>query len=134
MQYQIEVCKFLIINIKGGFLAITERYNLWILINKFMYVKSCYKISTLNNDELNSNINIYQISHLTFDMLCCFSKVWWYGARCTGNRLVPQNDLWFRSARPVRQNNDCVMCFYILWCKNVVHLKKMIINMMNLWF
>ena len=40
------------------------------LINKFIYEKLCYKSSTPKYKKLNSNINIYKIMHLTFDMLC----------------------------------------------------------------
>ena len=68
-------------------------------------------------------------------LLICYAidlTVWWYSEKCTDNWLVSQKDQWFRTARLVQQNNDCVMCFYILWYKNLKHLKK--INMTNLWF
>ena len=36
---------------------------------KFMYEELCYKSSTSKYEKSNSNINISNISHLTFDML-----------------------------------------------------------------
>ena len=35
-----------------------------------MYEKSCYKSSTSKYEKSNSNINMNNISHLPFDMLC----------------------------------------------------------------
>ena len=37
---------------------------------EFMYEELCYKSSTSKYEKSNSNINISNISHLTFDMLC----------------------------------------------------------------
>ena len=34
-----------------------------------MYEKPYYKSSTLKNEKLNSNVSIYKILHLPFDML-----------------------------------------------------------------
>ena len=55
--------------------------------------------------------------------ICCviYLKVWWHGEKCTENWLVPWNDMWFRTACPVQQNNDCVMFSCILWCKNIMN-------------
>ena len=39
-------------------------------INKFMYETLCYKSSAFKNEKSNSNVNIYNILHLPFDMLC----------------------------------------------------------------
>ena len=36
--------------------------------------KILFKSSTLKNDESNSNINIFKILYLPFDMLCYFLK------------------------------------------------------------
>ena len=47
-----------------------ENKNQCSIINKFMYEKSCYKSSTSKYEKLNSNINIPNISHLPFGMLC----------------------------------------------------------------
>ena len=33
--------------------------------------------------------------------------------KCTDNRLVALKYQWFRTARLVRKNNDCVMGFYL---------------------
>ena len=37
---------------------------------EFMYEELCYKSSTSKYENSNSNINISNISHLPFDMLC----------------------------------------------------------------
>ena len=37
---------------------------------QFMYVESCYKISTLKYEKSKINIKISNISHLPFDMFC----------------------------------------------------------------
>ena len=55
----------------------------------------------IKNNKSNSNVNI--------------SKVLWYSAKFTDNGIVSQKDLWFRAARLVRQNNDCVICFFFFW-------------------
>ena len=47
-----------------------ENKNQCSIINKFMHEKSCYKSSTSKYKKLNSNFNIYKISHLPFGMLC----------------------------------------------------------------
>ena len=88
-----------------------------VCIKIFMYVKSCYKISTFKNDESNSNINICKILHLPFDMLCYFierimipCKIHRYESICPimisfsmltcyffyfeDNQLIPRIDLW----------------------------------------
>ena len=57
------------------FLARTEKKNQCNLTNKLMYVKPCCKSSTLRNDESNSNINIFKILHLPFDILCYFIEI-----------------------------------------------------------
>ena len=110
-----------------------EKKNQCSLIYKCMYVKSCYKISALKTRN-RTVILIFPI-YCAYLLICCaiFSKGWWYVERWTDNRLVPRNGLWFRIARPVRQNNDWVMCFYILWCKKFKHENKIISNTMNLW-
>ena len=80
-----------------------------------MYEKMCYKSSTLKDDKSNSNVNIYKILHLPFDMLFYSIDSIMCGAKCTDNWLVARKDQWFGTARLVQRNNDCVMCFCILW-------------------
>ena len=50
-------------------------------------------------------------TYSTYLLICCdiYPKVLWYGAKYTDNQLVSREDLWFRTARLVQQNNDCVM-------------------------
>ena len=131
MQYQIKVCKFLIIKIMRDFLAKTKNNNQCSIINKFMYEKLCDKSSTLKT--INWTVILIFPRYRTHLLICCavYSKVWWYSEKCPDNWIVARKYVWFRTARLVRQNNDCVMCFCILWCKNVMYSKK--INMMNLW-
>ena len=64
--------------------------------------------------------------YCTYLLICSamYSKVRWYGEKFTDNRLVTRKDLRFRTTLLVEKNNDCVMCFSILWCKHVMHLNK----------
>ena len=82
----------------------------------------------------NQTLMLIITRYFTYLLICCAiqSTVWWYGAKCTYNQLVTRKYQWFGTARLVRQNNDCVMCFCILWCKNVMHQNKIISNMVNL--
>ena len=99
-----------------------------------MYGKPCYKSSTFKNEKSDSNVNITKILHLPFYML--FYSLESMMARCKiyWNRIVAWKSMWFITARLLQKNNYCVMYFCILWFKNVMHQKKIIINMMNLWF
>ena len=54
--------------------------------------KSCYKSSTLKNDELNSNINICKILYLPFYMLCYFPE-----------RIMIMCKMHWQSASPSKQ-------------------------------
>ena len=125
---------FLVLKIIRYLLANIENNNQCSIINKIMYEKPCLKVQHLKTKN--------QTGMLIFPRYCTYLlifyaihlKLLWYGAKFTDNRQVPWNNLWFRTARPVRQNNDCIMCSCILWYKNVMHLKKTISNTMNLWF
>ena len=101
--------------------------------NKNICMKNCVtKVKHLKTR--NRTVMLILPRYCTYLLMCCaiHSKVWWYGAKFTDNQLVARKDLWFITAHLVRWNNDSVMCFFILWCKNGMHLKK-ISNMMNLW-
>ena len=52
-----------------------ENNNQCSTINKYMYEKSCYKSSTSKYEKSNSNINIFKISHIPFDMLCYLLEI-----------------------------------------------------------
>ena len=103
------------------------------LINKFMYVKSCYKRSTFKNDKSNSNNNICNILHLPFYMLFYFlkrimipCKMHWQ-SDSPSEQLAVQNRAWY----DVITTRQCVSLF--LLCKNFKHEKK-ISNTINMWF
>ena len=83
---------------------------------------------------INRTVILIFTRYCTYLLICCaiYSKVLWHGAKCTDKRLAPRNDLWSRDARPVGQNYDRVMCFYIFICKNCMHKNKIISNTMNL--
>ena len=51
-------------------------------------------------------ILIFPIS-CTYLMICCviYLKVLWHCEKCTDNQWIPWNDPWFRTVRPVQQNN-----------------------------
>ena len=51
-----------------------ENNNQCSIMNKFMHERLCYKSSTFKNEKLNGNINISEILHLPFDILCYLLK------------------------------------------------------------
>ena len=59
---------FLILKIMKNLLAKIKNNNYCSLINKFVN-KICFQKFTIKNEKLNGNANIYNISHLHFDML-----------------------------------------------------------------
>ena len=77
------------------------------------------------NTKNQTVILIFPIS-CTYLLICCiiYLKVWLHGAKCTDNRQVPWNGLWFRTVRTVRQNNKNqtvilifpIHCTYLLIC------------------
>ena len=70
-----------------------------------MYEESCYKSSTSKYEKLNSNINISNILHLPFDMLCFLLEKWLYCGKYIDNMQVPYNNPWFISVQMERQNS-----------------------------
>ena len=92
------------------------QYNQQICVWKIILQKF-----NIKNDKPNSNINISKISHLPFYMLYYLLESVVVRWKINHNRLVSWKYPWFRTVRLVRQNNDCVMCFCILWYKNAMH-------------
>ena len=101
-----------------------KRKNQCSIINKFMYENCATKVQ--HQKTKNRTVILIFPKYCTYLFICgdIHSKVLWNGAKCTDDRLVPWNELWFKNLCPVQQNNECVMCSCILWCKNVMHLKK----------
>ena len=124
LQYQIEFCKFLIPKNVRYFLAKLKNKNKCSIIKKIMYENRVTKV--LHLKKRNWTVVLIFTRYSTYCFICCaiHSTVWWLGVKCTNNLPVAQKDLWLRTVRLVQQNNDRVIYFYILWCKNVTHLNK----------
>ena len=134
MQYQIEGCKLLILKSIWDLLENILKKNRCSLI-KILCMKNCVtKLQHLKT--INWTVILIFPRYCTHLLIFCdiHPKGWWYGAKYTENWRVDQKDLWFRTARLVWRNNDCVMCFCILWCKNFMRWNKIISKIMNLWF
>ena len=93
---------FLILKMMRNILAKIENRNQCSL-KEFMYENRATKLQHKKTKNLIILL-IFPI-YRTYPLICfaIHSKVWWHGAECTDNRLVPWNDLWFRNTRPVRQ-------------------------------
>ena len=50
-------------------LAKTKKENQCSIIHRFMYLKIMLQSSTLKDKKLNSNVNIYKLSHVPFDIV-----------------------------------------------------------------
>ena len=111
---KIKFCLLLILKIMRDFSAKTENKDQCTIINKFMYEKLCYKISTSKYEILNRNINISKIWHLPFDILCylleymmTLCKLHWQSASTLKLPMV-QNCAHGTTKKYKKKRNTCV--------------------------